>query len=137
MSPLSASSDSDACADVQPVVVTTTIPKRVSVVIEDDGDGDGEDDDWLCCQEQERSSVFDFAEDFARSVEEVRKSLTSWSPVNASTYLTDAELLDSAAAAEEQSIFRCSPAPEEPALQLWHDQLASRFGYGEQLSASA
>ncbi|KAG5189528.1 hypothetical protein JKP88DRAFT_267226 [Tribonema minus] len=137
MSPLSASSDSDACAEVQTVVIT--MPKRVSVILEYDGDGDGDcgDEDWLCCQEQERSSVFDFAEDFASSVEEVRKSLTSWSPVNASTYLTEAELLDSAAAAEEQSIFRCSPAPEEPALQLWHDQLASRFGYGEQLSASA
>lgn len=77
MSLLSSATDGQPCAERRGSAVVCVVPKvqRVSVVLLDE---EGEDYDWEAgCQDQEPSIFLDL-EDLANSVQEVRKSLTSW-----------------------------------------------------------
>ncbi|KAG5179642.1 hypothetical protein JKP88DRAFT_349845 [Tribonema minus] len=101
-----------------------------------------EEEDSLYDDCSEPSSVFD-CEDLSSSIEELRVGLTSWSPVSAKCFLSEAEqkAIVDANNREDVGVFSCSPAPDTSGQHPFHfrtDQFfSSEFQLDQLLSASA
>eukprot|EP00611_Tribonema_gayanum_P001822 TRINITY_DN1132_c0_g1_i2.p1 TRINITY_DN1132_c0_g1~~TRINITY_DN1132_c0_g1_i2.p1 ORF type:complete len:132 (-),score=12.04 TRINITY_DN1132_c0_g1_i2:481-876(-) len=118
----------------------TPCPKRLApvVIILDE-----EEEDYSLYDDcSEPSSVFD-CEDLSSSIEELRVGLTSWSPVSAKCFLSEAEqkAIVDANNREDLGVFSCSPAPDMSGQHPFHfrtDQFfSSEFQLDQLLSASA